>query len=185
MSSSALKTTVTAPALTGCLQPIDKDALAALSAKGKEDPTVIKTLKCRTVAKGRFRHLNFIRTLPAYVVDEPPGLLGDDTAPNPSEAALAALGSCLAVGIHANAVAQGITIFKLEIALEGDLNITAVWGTGDLSEKPVGFTDVRAAVTLEADRPREELEALIAHARVWSPVANTFTRPVNLEMALA
>ena len=151
-----------ATALTGCLAPIDKKGLDELIAKGKADPKVIKTLKCKTVAEGRFRHLNFIRTLPAYMVDEPPGLLGDDTAPNPSEASLAALGSCLAVGIHANAVARGITVFKLEIELEGDLNITAVWGTGDLSEKPVGFTDVRAKVTFEADRPREELDALVA-----------------------
>jgi hypothetical protein len=67
----------------------------------------------------------------------------------------------------------------------GDLNITGVWGTGDLSEKPVGFTDVRAKVHFEAERPREELEALIAHARKWSPVANTFTRPVSLEVKLA
>jgi uncharacterized OsmC-like protein len=172
-------------ALTGCLAPIDRTGLDELIAKGKADPKVIKTLKCKTIAEGRFRHLNFVRNLPAYIVDEPPGLLGDDTAPNPSEASLAALGSCLAVGIHANAVAQGITVFKLEIELEGDLNITAVWGTGDLSDKPVGFTDVRAKVTFEADRPREELEALITHARKWSPVANTFTRPVNLEMKLA
>ena len=119
MSQAAVKT-----ALTGCLAPIDKDGLEQLIAKGKADPKVIKTLKCKTVAEGRFRHLNFIRSLPAYVVDEPPGLLGDDTAPNPSEASLAALGSCLAVGIHANAVARGITVFKLEIELEGDLNIT-------------------------------------------------------------
>ena len=42
-----------------------------------------------------------------------------------------------------------------------------------------------AKVTLEADRPRAELDALVAHARVWSPVANTFTRPVNLEIGLA
>jgi hypothetical protein len=82
-------------------------------------------------------------------------------------------------------VAQGITVFKLEIELEGDLNITGVWGTGDLSDKPVGFTDVRAKVKLEADRPRPELEALVEHARGWSPVANTFTRPVNLEVSLA
>ncbi len=60
-----------------------------------------------------------------------------------------------------------------------------VWGTGDLSDKPVGFTDVRAKVTFEADRPREELQALVSHARNWSPVANTFSRPVNLEVALA
>lgn len=172
-------------ALTGCLAPIDKDGLDKLIAAGKANPNVIKTLKCKTVAEGRFRHLNFIRNLPAYIVDEPPGLLGDDTAPNPSEAVLSALGSCLAVGIHANAVARGITVYKLELELEGDLNITAVWGTGDLSEKPVGFTDIRARVTFEADRPREELEALIAHAKVWSPVANTMTRPVNLEVALA
>ena len=115
-------------ALTGCLAPIDKTGLDELIAKGKADPKVIKTLKCKTVAEGRFRHLNFIRNLPAYVVDEPPGLLGDDTAPNPSEASLAALGSCLAVGIHANAVAQGITVYKLEIELEGDLNITGGLG---------------------------------------------------------
>ena len=89
------------------------------------------------------------------------------------------------VGIHANAVARGITVFKLEIELEGDLNITGVWGTGDLSEKPVGFTDVRAKVTFEADRPEDELKALIAHCQKWSPVANTFTRPVNLEVTLA
>jgi uncharacterized OsmC-like protein len=172
-------------AVTGCLAPIDKEGLDKLIAANKANPDVIKTLKCKTVAEGRFRHLNFIRSLPPHVIDEPPGLLGDDTAPNPSEAVLAALGSCVAVGIHANAVAQGITIYKLELELEGDLNITAVWGTGDLSEKPVGFTDVRVKVHFEADRPREEVEKLIAHSKAWSPVANTLTRPVNLEVALA
>lgn len=174
-----------ATALTSCLQPIDKDGLNQLIAKGKENPKAVKTLKCRTVAEGRFRHLNFIRNLPAHIVDEPPALLGDDTAPNPSEAALAALGSCLAVGIHANAVHRGIIINKLELELEGDLNITAVWGTGDVSEKPVGFTDVRVKVNLEASAPQEEIDALIAHVTQWSPVANTFTRPVNLKVERA
>src|ERR1700681_136692 len=171
--------------LTGCLAPIDKGGLDKLIENGKANPKVVKTLKCKTVAEGKFRHANYIRNLAPYIVDEPPALLGDDTAPNPSEASLAALGSCLAVGIHANAVAQGITVFRLEVELEGDLNITGVWGTGDLSDKPVGFTDVRAKITFEADRPRAELEALIAHARLWSPVANTFTRPVSLEVKLA
>ena len=171
--------------LTGCLAPIDRQGLEKLIENGKANPKVVKTLKCKTVAEGKFRHANYIRNLPPYIVDEPPGLLGDDTAPNPSEASLAALGSCLAVGIHANAVARGITVFRLEIELEGDLNITGVWGTGDLSDKPVGFTDVRAKVTFEADRPRDELAALIAHAKVWSPVANTFTRPVKLDVEMA
>jgi len=72
-------------ALTGCLAPIDKAGLEKLAAAGKANPDVIKTVKCRTVAEGRFRHSNYIRDLPAYIVDEPPALLGDDTAPNPSD----------------------------------------------------------------------------------------------------
>ena len=169
-------------AMTGCLAPIDKDGLDDLIAKGRANPTAIKTLKCRTVAEGRFRHLNMIRNLPPYIVDEPPGLLGDDTAPNPSEASLAALGSCLAVGIHANAVHRGITIKSLELELEADINITAVWGTGDTSPKPVGFDAVRVKVHLDADAPQSEIDDLVAHARTWSPVANTFAKPVPVNV---
>ena len=179
-------TTLTPPtAMTGCLSPIDNGGLDALIAKGRADPTALKTLKCTTIAEGRFRHLNMIRDLPPYIVDEPPGLLGDDTAPNPSEASLAALGSCLAVGIHANAVAQGITVQKLELQLEADINITAVWGTGDTSPKPVGFDAVRVKVTLESDATPTQRDSLIAHATKWSPVANTFTKPVGLAVAAA
>ncbi|WP_020174926.1 OsmC family protein [Methyloferula stellata] len=170
----------------GTLAPINKEGLDALIATGKANPKAIKTLKCKTVAEGRFRHANYIRNLPAYIVDEPPGLLGDDTAPNPSEASLAALGSCIAVGLHANAVHRGWTISKLELNLEGDLNITAVWGTGDVSEKPVGFTDVRIAVDMECPGvPKAEIEKLVAHVTKWSPVANTFIRPVNLAVTAA
>ena len=174
---------MSATAMTSCLQPIDKDGLDALIAKGRANPAAVKTLKCRTIAEGRFRHLNMIRDLPPYIVDEPPALLGDDTAPNPSEASLAALGSCLAVGIHANAVARGITVKSLELELEADINITAVWGTGDTSPKPVGFDAVRVKVHLDTDAPQAETNELIAHAAKWSPVANTFTKPVALNVA--
>lgn len=171
---------------TTVLTPIDKQGLEALAAKGKTDPRAVRTLKCTTVCEGKFRMLNFVRALPAHVIDEPPVLLGDDTAPNPSEAMLATLGSCLAVGIHANAVARGIHLTKLELDLEGDLNITAVWGVGDLDEsKVLGFTDVRVKARLAGDAPQEALDALVAHANRWSPVANTFRNPVKLDVAPA
>ncbi len=174
-----------APVLTSCLAPISKDGLDALITAGKANPAAIKTVKCRTVAEGRFRHLNFIRNLPPHVVDEPPLLLGDDTAPNPSEALLAALGSCLAVGIHANAIASGIAVRSLALELEADINITSVWGTGDTSPKPVGFDAIRVNVALDADASKETLDALIAHAQKWSPVANTIAKPVALTVARA
>ena len=60
-----------ATAMTPCLAPdedglapIDKSGLDALITKGKENPQAIKTLKCKTVAEGKFRHLNYIRDLP-------------------------------------------------------------------------------------------------------------------------
>ncbi len=171
-------------ALTGCLAPIDRNGLEQLIVNGKANPKVVKTLKCKTVAEGKFRHANYIRNLPPYIVDEPPGLLGDDTAPNPSEASLAALGSCIAVGIHANAVARNITIRKLELELEADINITAVWGTGDTSPKPVGFDAVRIKVDLDADAPKADLEELVQHVKKWSPVANTFMKPVGVDVVL-
>jgi uncharacterized OsmC-like protein len=167
------------------LRSVSKEGLEKLAATAKENPDVIKSLKIKTVCEGQFRNLNFVRNLPEHVIDEPPGLLGQDTAPNPSEAVLAALGSCLSVGIHANAVMRGITLTKLELEVEGRINITGVWGIGDLSEKRLGFTDVRVKVDLDGDASREELEDLVAHSNAWSPVANTLRNPVNVEVALA
>ncbi len=161
------------------IEPIDKDGLIALSEKGKANPGAVRTLKCKTVLERKFRHLNYIRDLEAHVIDEPPGLLGDDTAPNPSEAVLAALGSCISVGIHANAVMRGVKLTKVELELEADINITGVWGVGDLSEdKLVGFSAIRVKALVEGDAPREELDKIIAHADRWSPVANTMRNPV-------
>lgn len=164
---------------------IDRDDLAELSAKGKAHPSVVKTVRCRTEAEGnKFRHLNYIRSLEPHIVDEPPALLGDDTAPNPTEALLAALGTCVAVGVQANAVAKGWTIQSIVVELEGDINITSVWGTGDTSPKPVGLTDVRIKVQLEADGATEDEKAdLIAHAGIWSPVLNTIKNPVNVTIS--
>jgi uncharacterized OsmC-like protein len=173
--------------ITRNFEPIDKDALKALSEKGKLDPSAVRTVRCKTVAEGkRFRHLNYIRNLPAHIVDEPPGLLGDDTAPNPTEALLAALGSCVSVGIQANAVARGWTLRAIEIELEGDINITSVWGTGDVSPKRLGLTAVRLKVHVEADgATAAELDDLVAHAAKWSPVLNTITNPVPVAVTRA
>ena len=166
--------------------PVAKIELDALIARGKADPTATRTLRCRTVARGRFHQLNYIRDLPPQAVaeDEPEGLLGEVFAPNASEALLAAFGSCLAVGIHANAVAQGIPIRALELDLSADLNSTAVWGAGDLNPKTIGFETVRVSVRLEADAPRAALVALVKHATLWSPVANTLHNPVHLDVTL-
>jgi len=76
-------------------------------------------------------------------------------------ALLAALGSCLAVGIHANAMAQNITIRSLELEVEADIDTTAIWGADNLSPKTISFESIRVSVRLDADASRAPLEALI------------------------
>jgi uncharacterized OsmC-like protein len=161
--------------------------LDSVVAKAKTDPTAVRTLRCRTVAQGRLSQLNYIRDLPPQPVteDEPEGLLGDATAPNASEALLAALGSCLSIGIHANALAQGIPIRSLELDVEADINTTAVWGSGDLHPKTIGFEGIRVSVRMDADASRKALAALVRHTLLWSQVANTLHNPVHLDVALA
>jgi uncharacterized OsmC-like protein len=166
------------------LRPIDKSGLNNLSEKGKANPEAIVTLKAKTVCEGQFRNLTYIRNLSPYVIDEPPHLLGEDTAPNPSEALLAALGACLSVGIHANATARGIALSKLELALEGDINVTAVWGVGDLSqEKSLGFTAIRVSISVAGEATPEILQDIVAHANKWSPVANTLRNAVAVDVS--
>ncbi len=168
------------------LRPIDKDGLGQLATKGKANPKNIVTLKAKTVCEVQFRNLTYIRNLPAYVIDEPPHLRGEATAPNPSEATRAALGACLSVGVHANATARGVALSKLELEIDGDINVTAVWGVGDLDPaKKLGFTDIRVKITAEGDAPREVLDAIIASADQLSPVANTLRNPVNVAVTAA
>lgn len=162
------------------LEGVDAEGLDALRAKVKAKPEAAqRTLKARTVCVGAMVNHTYVRDLEPMVVDEPPNLLGTDTAPNPSEAALAALGSCISVGLMSGATARGIVLEEVTIELEGDIDTSAVWGTGNTAEgTSAGFTAVRVKTTLKGDAPDEELADLEKTAVKWSPVVNTFTRPV-------
>lgn len=169
-----------------CLRPIDPDGLAALGDKGKANPDSVVTLRAKTVCEGQFRMQTYVRDLAPMLIDEPPHLLGEDNAPNPSEAVLASLGACLAVGVHANATARGVRLSKLELELEGDINVTAVWGTGDLDEaKTLGFSAIRVKIAAEGDAPQEQIDEIVSHSNVWSPVANTLRNNVDVEVTAA
>ena len=160
---------------------INLEGLKELQVKSKNTTNPIKTLKCRTVAVEKYRHENYIRDLDAHIIDEPHVLLGDDTAPNPSEAVLAALGSCIAVGIQANLVNRGINFTKIELKLEGDIDISAVWGTGELTEKTIGFTSIRVKVNLESDLDKKQRDELIEHVLNFSPVTGSLRNPVEVK----
>jgi len=115
--------------------------------------------------------------------DEPPVLLGTDTAANAVEVILHALGSCLAVGFAYNAAAQGIQIEELRFRSEGDLDLHGFLG---LSEKVrPGFENIRFTVSVKANAPREKLNELCAYVQRTSPVLDIIRNPVPVTVTLA
>lgn len=163
----------------GPLAPIEKAELTALI---DENEGVSRTLRCRTVVRGAFRQEHYVRDLPPFGAgwQDRDGLLGEDTAPTPSEALLAALGSCLVIGIHANAVARAIPISKLELILTSEMNFGALWGTGNLQSAPIGLENIGIEALIGSGAPRNVLQALLDHVLLWSPVANSLHNPITL-----
>jgi uncharacterized OsmC-like protein len=128
-----------------------------------------------------FRNEVRVRDLSATYVDEPETLGGRNSAPNPLEQLLGALGSCLATGYTANASLRGITIRDLRIELEGHIDLGCFLG---LKAGYAGYPEVSVKVNLDADAPAETLQDLHEHVLIASPVGNTIQSQVELKAQL-
>jgi uncharacterized OsmC-like protein len=168
------------------LRPIDRDGLLKFAAAGRADPTRRGTNKVHTVTEGQYRTLSQVGQHAPVVVDEPPHLFGQDTAPAPGEMVLCALGGCLAVGITAVATWKEVTLSRLELFLEGDIGNPAAWGAGGAEMQPLqmGFQAIRVKVVVDGDAPREVLDEIVRHANFYSPVANSMRNPIPFSIAL-
>ena len=169
------------------LRPIDRDGLKAFAEKGRNNPAQRGTNKIHTIVDGQYRTLSYVGDHAPVVVDEPLHLFGQDTAPAPGEVALSGLGGCLAVGITAVATDRGVKLSRLEVFIEGDIGNPAAWGAGGalMAPKDMGFQAIRVRVEVEGDASREELDAIVKHANMYSPVANSMRNPIPFDIKLA
>lgn len=131
---------------------------------------------------GGFRSESRIREFGPIPSDEPPALGGTDTAPNPVEQLLAALGNCLAVGVAANATARGIDIERLTIEVEGGLDLSTFLG---IRPGHAGFDDITARIDLDCDAEPEVVDELIRHVSETSPVGHTLSREIPVDVVTA
>lgn len=168
---------------TGNLNDVNLEAVAGLAGKVQESPEVADTVWQATVTwNGAFRSSAKVRDFDPLESDEPVGLGGTDTAPNPVEQLLGALGNCLAVGYAANASAAGIEIRSLDIDLAGDLNLKTFLGLEPQGN--AGYQGITVDVHLDADATPEQLAALHEAVVGTSPVGHTLQRPVPVEIRL-
>jgi uncharacterized OsmC-like protein len=165
------------------LNDVDLGTVIGLVNAIQDRPDVAATTWSAEVTwKGGFQSETRVREFAPVPSDEPLTLGGADTAPNPVEQLLGALGNCLAVGYAANASAAGIAIRDLRIELTGDLDLRAFLG---LREGNAGFDDIRVSVHLDADASEDQLQALHDKVVGSSPVGHTLSRAVPITIDLA
>lgn len=120
----------------------------------------------------------------AFESDEPPALLGNDTAASAGDYALQALAACYAVTFAANAAAREIELNALHLTLEGDLDLHGFLGLDD-SVRP-GLQEIRVTARIDApNATREELEQLVRAVEARSPIRDTLASPVPVRTTLA
>jgi uncharacterized OsmC-like protein len=166
---------------TSFLNDVDLEAVGGLAAKIGEVPEVAATVwKVDVDWKGGFRSEATVRgfTIPS---DEPTSLGGTDSAANPVEQLLAALGNCLAVGYAANASKAGIEIDDMQIRLEGDLDLHTFLG---LKDENAGYEAIRVNVDITSDASDEQLQALHGAVVGSSPVGHSVSRAVPVQIEL-
>jgi uncharacterized OsmC-like protein len=114
--------------------------------------------------------------------DEPPVLLGKDQAPNPVEYLLHALAACVTTSMVYHAAAKGIRIEEVESRVEGDIDLRGFLGLDE--NVPRGYKNIRMTFKIKADAPDEKLEEIVRLGPSFSPVFDTVTRAVNVEVGL-
>jgi len=158
-------------------------AAVAASVDGFAQLALAGTTTCEATVtwSGGLRSHAHVRHMDPIVSDGPQALGGHDTAPNPVELLLAALGNCLAAGYVAHATAAGITVRSLEVVVSGRLDPSVVLG---LRRGHAGFDSISAVATVDCDAEAAELQRLHDDVLASSPVGHTLLSsvPVTVEV---
>jgi uncharacterized OsmC-like protein len=121
-----------------------------------------------TIQRGRHFHVSG---------DHPEGLLGQNTAPAAVEMLLAATGGCIAGGWATFGAAMGIPVERLEVDLQGDIDLEGFMGLGD-GVRP-GLERIRGTIYVKSTASDEQLKQLKETAEKMSPVVDSLRVPVQ------
>ncbi len=129
---------------------VNATAVVAYATRLQEDaPADGTSFQAEVHWRGGFRNEIVVRDLPPTYADEPEVLGGTNTAANPVEQILGALGACLAIGYTAGATARGITIDDLRIDLTGNIDLPVFFG---LKAGHAGYEGIDAKVSSRPTR---------------------------------
>lgn len=172
---------------------LDVDALNGLIESVREDPSRgLTEWRVRSAWQGQAKIRSdvesfsiggeVVRRQHAIEVDEPYQLGGSNQHANPQEVLFAALNSCMLTGYAAVASLHGITLDRLEIETQGQIDLRGFLGL-DESVKP-GYPGIELTFRVSADAPREKLEEILEFVLRTSPNYFNVSQPVPLTSTL-
>jgi uncharacterized OsmC-like protein len=115
-------------------------------------------------------------------IDEPVELGGSNHFANPQEHLLAALNACMTVGYVAQCAIRGITLEKLEIETEGEIDLRGFLGIDP--SVPPGYENLRYTVRIKGDATEEQFAEVHEAVMATSPNFYNVSRPVALKPTL-
>lgn len=115
-------------------------------------------------------------------IDEPTGLGGTDTGPNPVELVLAALGTCQAITYRIWAGLMGIRLDEVRFETEGDIDVAGLLGVRE-GVRP-GLAGIRHRVILSGPESEERYRELMAAVDAHCPVLDILASPLPIEHEL-
>ena len=111
-------------------------------------------------------------------IDEPLELGGGNAFANPQEYLLAAVNACMIVGYTALCALQGITLEKLEITTEGDIDLRGFFGLDP--QVAAGYRELRSRVVVKGDGTQEQFRKIHDLVLATSPNFYNITRAVRV-----
>jgi uncharacterized OsmC-like protein len=115
-------------------------------------------------------------------IDEPCELGGSNRFANPQEHLLAALNACMTVGYVAQCALRGITLEKLEIETQGEIDLRGFLGI-DPTVLP-GYENLSYVVRIKGSGTREQFAQVHKAVMATSPNFHNVSRPVNIKPTL-
>jgi uncharacterized OsmC-like protein len=112
-----------------------------------------------------------------------PGVGGPGTATCSGDLLLGALAACAQVTCQMVAVSMGIEAERIEVEVEGDLDLRGTLGVS--REAPVGFEAIRLRLNVEAPGASdEELDSLAGKTERYCTVLQTLRNPPAIDARL-
>jgi len=108
------------------------------------------------------------------MVDEPPELAGGDTAMNPVELVLVALGTCQEIMYAAYASIMGVQLDELKVDVKGYLDLRGLFGIDETI--PAGYKSIKTETHISSPSDEDSVRALVQAVESHCPVLDILAR---------